>query len=80
MLAKAVVVDPSLRPMGATAMHRGEVDDDNRGIARPTLPPLLGGEWLVVNALAHAKREHSTTMMDFMVAVSLNCKRRLCQL
>jgi hypothetical protein len=71
MLANAVVdvdVASSLRPMGATAMRRGEeVGSDNRGIARPTLLPLLGGEWLV-NALAHATREHSTaiTIIDFM--------------
>ena len=73
MLANAVVdvdVASSLRPpTGATAMRREEEvgDDDNRGIARPTLPPLLGGEWLV-NALAHATREHSTaiTIIDFM--------------
>ena len=54
---------------------------DNRGIARPTLPLLLGGGTLV-NASAHATREHSTattTMMDFMVAiVSLKLQATLC--
>ena len=65
--------------MLANAVDVDVVGSDNRGIARPTLPLLLGGETLV-NALAYATREHSTaTMMDFMVAiVSLKLQATLC--